>query len=704
MTISKLFFQRRFWELTPLFLMVFALPFLHGGETELARIIFLVFPIFYLPILFWRKRKVGREFMLIFWAWLAFLGANLISTIFSASIALSAPQFMELVGVFIYFVFFYLVIDKKSDLRLIAYLIIFVGLILSLISLFFIAFPPPSSFPGMNLVYAKFGHNHLADWLIFVLPIVLVQFLAAKSRKRNLLWGILLVFFLMSFFLTFSRGAYLAFSLILLAIIWTYRPQLKKLLLLLPLVVMPVIFLIVSFIFSHVQLSSGAYSDKQIKNSWILRQVVKHPANEARFEYWFQAIEGFKLRPVKGNGPGTFRLTSTRFQRETATTSWFAHNFLLQTLSELGILGFASFVFLLNLMIYRLLHIRIQKKNRLDVALIFGAGGSFLQSLVNFNFDFLAIYLTFWIIVAAIFAVFKKNSRIKTPKVFFRGVVLLSIVMFIYAFLYILSSFYLMKAERAKDALDSFRSLEYQQKSLILFPFSQSGWLYLLNPENNQDLSEDLISKAAFFNREDSQVLELLATDPQLSIMYYLRVLNLNPLNFHVLQNYISQLDSERDHATINQTLMSFGIKYSFPLTSGVDRLMLSKYLKKTDWYLSKKDLDFLVQKKPSYPDRFWGTFYYLIGLNYLEDKKYVDAILFWKIAIMNAPEWSYFHIELTNLQAFLGHEREAQELLEDCLKHVFPYSHCKNYQKNVKSNGFVKPGLLESDIRAIEI
>ena len=185
MKIKRFLFDRHTLELVPLVFILSLLPLLHGGESDVAKIIFLAFPLFYLPILLRRKRKVHRSFRMIFQIWIAFLLVNFISTGLSISLSFSVPQFIELLGVFLYFVFFYLAVDRRSDLKLLSSSILVVGFLLSVVSLYFI-FSPPVGLPVMNLLHARHGHNHLADYLVFVLPLSIGMYLQQKKRFPTL--------------------------------------------------------------------------------------------------------------------------------------------------------------------------------------------------------------------------------------------------------------------------------------------------------------------------------------------------------------------------------------------------------------------------------------------------------------------------------------------------------------------------------------
>lgn len=404
---KKLVFSLRFWELFPLVLIVSVLPLFHGGESELARIVFWSFPIFYMPMLTYRKRKLVKGFKYIFWVWVVYLIVNSASIPLSASIALSVPQFMKLVGMLVYFCLFYLVVEKKSDLKMLAYFLIGVGVLLSLMSFYFIVNAPGDDFPGMNLVWAKYGHNHLADYLLLILPGVIISFLKARTKQQKVGWGLLSGFFLISFWLTFSRGAFVVMATIFLSIIWLYKKQIKRLLVVAILVLMPLVFIIGSLMFSAHKVGQDQQFTQKVKKVWVLRQVVKPINREGRLEYWRQAIEGFKLRPTTGNGVGTFRLTSKRFQKMPETNSWFAHNNILQAASETGVIGVAGYVVLLGMCIKQLQLVKLFRRKGNDhmKALVLGLGAVLMQSMVDFNLDFLAINLLFWVIVASSFKV-----------------------------------------------------------------------------------------------------------------------------------------------------------------------------------------------------------------------------------------------------------------------------------------------------------
>ncbi len=60
-----------------------------------------------------------------------------------------------------------------------------------------------------------------------------------------------------------------------------------------------------------------------------------------RYEYWRVALETFANQPLYGTGSGGFRVEWLR-ERSEEDTSRDAHSLYLETLAELGLLGFAA--------------------------------------------------------------------------------------------------------------------------------------------------------------------------------------------------------------------------------------------------------------------------------------------------------------------------------------------------------------------------
>jgi len=679
------------WELIPLLAMVFILPFFRGGEHEIIQIIFLSLPLFYLPILFSIPRKVSKTFIAVFWLWLIYLGVNVVSTINSASIALSVTQVMRLMGVFLYFVFIYLVIEKKRDLKLLGDLIIVTGFILSLISFYFIAFPPGPDFSGMNLVYAKYGHNHLADYLLFVLPVAMYKYLKTKTKTKEAVWTTVLLFLYIGFLLTFSRGAFLAMAVIVLWWILNKRKNDLRVLNFTPLVIVPLVLIIVAFGLGFINNSKNIISDSEIRSNWSLRQLIKPVNVEGRFDYWKQAIEGFKLKPILGTGPGTFRITSKRFEQRKNVRSWFAHNSLLQVLSETGLIGLTVIIALLYLIIIKTDHL-IKPAIDLEFALILGAGGSLLQSLVDFNWDLLAILVLFWILIAAVMKVRDKTRVVVGNSVKFT-------VLFFSILLVIFTGIKTASMITASD-----------ERSVRIFPFSETKWVKTL--ENNKEIFDDkLIERSIVFNRDNQTINSLVADSiykhkgALAALLYYKKLLVIDPSGVDYESVYKAAVEVNDFQLAIDclrplskqvflekQRIYSHLIKVELPTVSidtNIESGFYEDQLRK--FRFSEKEIGIYLAKM-----------YYLLGLSAYK-YGYIDTTeSFWLTAIYIAPEWSYFHVELANMYSLNGNDTTVKKTIDFCASFITAKDHCMRHynqaavQKTIKDVGFMKQTIID--------
>jgi O-antigen ligase len=89
-----------------------------------------------------------------------------------------------------------------------------------------------------------------------------------------------------------------------------------------------------------------------------------------------------------------------RYQQSSGKYSFYAHNFLLETLAELGLIGSVPLLFFLWVGI-RKISIYLYKKKPENMRLlnvpIFGALAlSLAYSMVDYSFNYLLIWLVFW--------------------------------------------------------------------------------------------------------------------------------------------------------------------------------------------------------------------------------------------------------------------------------------------------------------------
>ncbi len=198
--------------------------------------------------------------------------------------------------------------------------------------------------PATIRVQATLGHaNVLASYLNLLLPFGIAIFILVRRRFWKLLVAGWVLVVLGLIFLTSSRGGWLGTAAVLTAFTFLYfldhrqgaytflRKLLKQRFLIS--VLIPVGLLAVSFI--------GLLLYRQVQNPTHVSGV------GSRNYIWAIAFNEFKQNPLIGSGPGTYVsdfYSSYSVPPEVLLPH--AHNFLINTLGEMGLLGLASVLFI----------------------------------------------------------------------------------------------------------------------------------------------------------------------------------------------------------------------------------------------------------------------------------------------------------------------------------------------------------------------
>ena len=395
--IKKNFFQNQPLILLSLTLLI--LPFLDGGTSQIGQLVLLIIPLSL--ILFFLAHQESRiKIDNLFWLSSIFLFLAFISLFFTASLSLSLLSFLRLLAFYLIFHLSRAIINSTEKLKMALWPVFFAGVSLSLLSLYFLLPFAAKPLGSMNLVYVYHGHNHLAEYLPFVLLPCLSLFLAGKTKER-LIFGILTTFFFLVMALTFSRTTFLFFPLVVFLLIRQLEVKNqtgKKLTMVLA--CLSIILLLVLFYFSWTNF--GQQILKSHPENFFAKKLIKPIVYEGRFNYWQEAWRGFLQRPISGWGWGTFRLVSVRFQELPVTFSWYTHNFYLQTLVEIGLFGFLALMAFLIKALQKAFLVVKKQKDPLLIGLFWALVLSASQSLLDFGWEFPAIFLTFLVFLGAL--------------------------------------------------------------------------------------------------------------------------------------------------------------------------------------------------------------------------------------------------------------------------------------------------------------
>lgn len=375
---------QKHWFIVLLFLLLGVLMMLGDGEASFvdvagaAAVVVIVIAASYF-------RKVARPFPhSITIAWASLLVYLFVVTLFSADIGYSIRTSMRYVDAFLVYWAFYVFTYRWDEKIFVRTLTVFGSIVL--IPALYFSFVPGAraALPLMSMFWSYTGHNHMTDLLLFILLPVLAL-AEAFARFRYLV--LVLPLMLFAFF-----QARLALALAVIASIFFMMAVYKHKLA--PQGFLFVILVCVLSVFTLV--TAPAIQNKFLGYSET--QQVKSSLT-TRLEFYRQAVLAFGDRPLFGFGPGTFLLLSPRYERAPDQTSWFAHNYLLETAAETGIVGLGLFIWVLYVSCIGPI-IRAVTRNHTDTLHIAIAGSVLLiliNGLADYSLNYLVIWILFWV-------------------------------------------------------------------------------------------------------------------------------------------------------------------------------------------------------------------------------------------------------------------------------------------------------------------
>ena len=123
------------------------------------------------------------------------------------------------------------------------------------------------------------------------------------------------------------------------------------------------------------------------------RDRLTDPANGGRIDQWRAAVDAFEAQPVRGEGAGTYQLRWYR-QRESGTVTD-GHSLYLETLGELGVIGFVFLVLAIGGILVGLA-MGIRGRDRTRYAALFAAALAWaLAAAIDWHWEMPAV--TLWL-------------------------------------------------------------------------------------------------------------------------------------------------------------------------------------------------------------------------------------------------------------------------------------------------------------------
>jgi len=347
----------------------------------------------------------------LWFVWLILTGVSLLTTL---SIPLTLNKYFYWVFSFLFFSFFSSASSKWLRWSLVKSGLLLIGAVLSLLSISATLFPMiKNHLPTMNLLVATYGHNHIAAFILFLLPICW-EFWESKKYK---LFSSLLLFLLVGVLLiSFGRVAIILGLLELLILYWKRGWNLTQKM---KLFCYLLFFFFVTTIITLVGFSVLSSVDKDFKCliPQIEVQLCKPFREEPRAAYWSQALRSFEDKPVTGWGGGTFRIISLKYSDHPFQFTTYTHNQYLQLFSEYGFIAGLFFSSIAICLLISLLKVLLQRniENSSSFFLAVGLVALMIDNFFDYDWEFNLIWLIF--LLGVCYFLFGFTKRIDQKKV-----------------------------------------------------------------------------------------------------------------------------------------------------------------------------------------------------------------------------------------------------------------------------------------------
>ncbi len=609
------------------------------------------------------------------WLWGTTLVSIAASIIWSDSISASISVFIRYVAGFMAFGLVYSVATRGVAEVLESALLV-ISALTAVVASAFIFVSRPSWLPSMNLLYPSYGHNHAADLLLFVFPVVMFH-----TKLPRPLRIILLSIISIGLVLSFARGAWIFIVAYCVIVLVRSKSGNKKDLLLSTVIAVMVMLLVVSVVASKLipRVANNGSSFSRVLDRLSQKG---SPVNDPRWEYWTQTFQMIGERPLFGSGAGTFYFNSRRLQPHPGAYSWFAHSFFLQTLAEHGIVGALPILLLFGWVIWHMTryatsrHSQESSAGRLAVGALLVAGYSFIE----FNLSFIVIWTLFWAIAGLVLGIRSVHEKKAASE-----------KLLLFPFVILVVYYTLLTAQNLAFVFFPKRT----NIALYLAPFDSVAAQQHLMSDEAHTSGIELITA---FYRKDTEMLMVIAetwqrlgrfdkaTDAREKIAF------VDPLFEENHKKYLDLLIQTGRFEEVARWVAHYPPLF-FPARIKKTTLDLSlspAFLRDYSQYIPR-----LFDSRWSHEVRY-ARFFYDAGLWYLSTDPGKTRYL-WELSGTLTPTLSYLWVERAALEQHkLNNNEAAIRILTDCLAEPAARTHCEQV---LVSRALFPPGQYEQKI-----
>lgn len=478
----------------------------------------------------------------------------LLSTLFSTDIHNSMQDFVYYTVLLAGFTAAYHLIQNKSLFRPFVYILL---ISLSLTSLFAVGYFFLKVGTEARAIGRFFQADVLGGYLIILIPLALMLYLVSKKPLTAIIFMLICGLSSASLFLTFSRGALLAFGLTIPFVVWHSRKynSFWNIAAKLTGVVLLTVFivLLVSFQSRGLEAVTGQVMERVQDTGELM---TGEGSAGARLNFYTAALKITAERPLFGVGLGNYGFHYPRFQQNVIFFSSYPHSFYLALLSQGGIPAFLSFLLLLWFLVKKIKS-SILSLDAADAftkpaafSLAAGLAASLIHIMMDVDFIFAGVSFTFWVIAGVLAglgceAMEESGADEMYPAKVSVRIVRLLFAVIITAMIFVPFLFYLSHSLIQRgDALLKIGRLQeaerHYREAAVLDPLNNEAFRKAANFLHNENRNEEallFIERAVTLSPYRARLYELRGRIRQqldmkdLSALDYKKSIELDPIN-----------------------------------------------------------------------------------------------------------------------------------------------------------------------------
>jgi O-antigen ligase/tetratricopeptide (TPR) repeat protein len=197
--------------------------------------------------------------------------------------------------------------------------------------------------PQMRWYATFYWPNPFAGFLLLAFPLALVRFLHAPRLREASAHGVIAAVLLVGLVFTYSRGAWIVLAAVVLLGVILLRPVGWR-------AVTTRLAMLAAF--ASVVVIALPHAVAPVNPSGALASRATSIVDrsdysiQGRLNFWRAGFAIFRDHPLVGTGPGTFGSVHAAYQTDVRYYARDAHNFYLQTMTEMGVVGLGSLLLL----------------------------------------------------------------------------------------------------------------------------------------------------------------------------------------------------------------------------------------------------------------------------------------------------------------------------------------------------------------------